>query len=336
LSERSFARINEMHVGSWKVEPVRVDDGGRVHGFVRVPTAKVLSIWAGGEKLFEVTDVDFAATQLVVALLPLPRVELQVQLRFEPERAVQPEVELAITDPSGHASDMSRIVARRTTGAFCGLPVPSQFAGRDCGLLVRCEGCAPYYGVVAIPADGTKATHDVVLSPPAFALRGVVVGPDGAPVPKASLQLVDTDGRWFLPPNLARRSAALDGTFAIADLPRRRVRLLVAADGCACRGLDVDAGAAEPLRIELRAPRKVKVRFPSQLDGAHVRVLDRDGRVVLDDRLSGTMAFGGGTFPFDDDAASIEVFDGASGQVTATGPITSEEKVALTPREAAK
>src|SRR6185503_174683 len=176
-----------------------------------------------------------------------------------------------------------------TNDAFCTLPVPSHFAGRTCGLVVKANGYVPSYTVVAVPAQAEGTWQEVTLSPPADTVRGVVVGPDGQPVPKAGLLLADAEGRWLLPPRLARRWTELDGTFTIADLPRRRVRLFVQADKLAPRAVELDTGETDVHRIELQEARSVSVTPPAGVEGVQFRVLDTVGRPLANARLQGTI-----------------------------------------------
>jgi hypothetical protein len=94
-------------------------------------------------------------------------VELQVRVRFDPPAGTPPQLELAVVDPAGLGQDEQALVARTTNDAFCMLPVPAHFAGRDCGLVVKANGYVPSYTVVAVPAQAEGAWQEVPLSPPA-------------------------------------------------------------------------------------------------------------------------------------------------------------------------
>ena len=328
LSERSYARRAEMQNGSWRVHRVRVDPDGHVRGAVSDPKAVVLAIWNGPEKLFEIPAFDFAATRVAVDMLPRTVVELQVRVRFDPPAATPPQLELAVVDPAGLGSDEQALVARTTNDAFCTLPVPAHFAGRDCGLVVKANGYVPSYTVVAVPAQAEGTWQEVTLSPPACTVRGVVVGPDGQPLPKVVLLLADAEGRWLLPPRLARRWTALDGTFTIADLPRRRVRLFVQADKLAPRAVEIDTGETDVHRIELQEARQVSVTPPAGVEGVQCRVLDTAGRPLVDDRLQGAIRYGA-QLTVGAEAATIEVFDASTGAKLGSGLVPADGKLVL-------
>jgi hypothetical protein len=154
LSERSYARRAEMQTrGSWRVHRVQVDPDGHVRGAVSDPKAVVLAIWNGPEKLFEMPAFDFAATRVAVDMVSRTTIELQVRVRFDPPAATPPQLELAVVDPAGMRNDETAVVSRTTNDAFCTLPVPSHFAGRDCGLVAKANGYVPSYTVVAVPAQ---------------------------------------------------------------------------------------------------------------------------------------------------------------------------------------
>ena len=328
LSERSYARRAEMESGSWRVFRVQVDPDGHVRGAVSDPKAVVLTIWHGPEKLFEVPAFDFAATRVAVDMVPRATVELQVRVRFDPPPANAPQLELAVVDPAGFGRDEQALVSRTTSDAFCMLPVPSHFAGRDCGLLVKANGYVPSYTVVAVPAQAAGTWQEVTLSPPACVVRGLVVGPDGQPVPKAGLLLADAEGRWLLPPRLARRASAVDGTFTIADLPRRRVRLFVWDEQHAPLAVEIDTGETGVHRIELQEARQVAVTPPAGVEGVQFRVLDNAGRPLADDRLSGTMRYGA-QLSVGAAAATIEAFDASTGAKVGSGLVPADGKLVL-------
>ncbi|HZN40171.1 MAG TPA: sigma-70 family RNA polymerase sigma factor [Planctomycetota bacterium] len=328
LSEHSYARRAEMQSASWLVHRVQVDPDGHVRGAVSDPKAVVLAIWHGPEKLFEVPAFDFAATRLAIEMLPRATIELQVRVRFDPPAATPPQLELAVVDPAGMGNDEQALVARTTNDAFCALPVPLHFAGRDCGLVVKAKGYVPSYTVVGVPAQAEGTWQEVTLSQPACTLRGVVVGPDGQPLPKASLLVADAEGRWLLPPRLARRWTGLDGTFTIADLPRRRVRLFAQADKFAPRAVEVDTGADEVHRIELQQAREVTWRSPAGVGGVQFRVLDTAGRPLVDDRLQGAMRYGA-QLTVGAEAATIEVFDASTGAMIGSGLVPADGKLVL-------
>jgi RNA polymerase sigma factor (sigma-70 family) len=332
LSPRAIARRNEGHVESWRVQPVRVDAEGRLHGFVRDPQANVLAVWNGSEKLFEVAGVDLTATRIVAELLPRPTVALQVRVRFDPPREPMPEVELALFDPAGIGGWRSTPVRSSTVRQpVATLPVPVHFAGRTCGLRASSAGCAPFQGVVAVPANEDSAWVEIVLSPADRTLKGVVVGADGEPVPRATVYVADAAGNGFLPLQAALREAAVDGTFAIPGLPKRAMRLFVEAQGHGARALAVDTGSEEPVRVELRAARAVSARVPKGAAAAQFRVLDANGLPLADDRIRGTMRYGGGQLELDAAATTVEAYDGQSGALLGTGAISAEGKAELAP-----
>jgi hypothetical protein len=193
---------------------------------------------------------------------------------------------------------------------------------------VKADGYVPSYTVVAVPKQAAGTWQEVTLSPPACTVRGVVVGPDGQPVLKAGLLLADADGRWLVPPRLARRWTALDGTFTIADLPRRRVRLFVQADQFAPHAVELDTGETGVHRIELQEARKVNVTPPAGVEGMQFRVLDNAGRPLADDRLTGTMRYGA-ALTVGAAAATIEAFDASTGANIGSGLVPADGKLVL-------
>jgi hypothetical protein len=223
-------------------------------------------------------------------------------------------------------TQLKPIVSRTTTGTFCVLPVPSHFANRDCGLLVKSDGYADSFAVVAVPELATGIWQEHVLSPGDRTVGGVVVGSEGRPVPHASLQIADVDGRWCLPPKNARRQAGVDGSFSFAGLPKRRLRIFASAsrEGLAGRSIEIDTGDAGPLRIELHPARTVGVSVPDNVEGSQFCVLDVQGRPFHDDRLSGTVRYGGGNLAVDPAAATIVLFDAVSGAEIGRGPVPAD------------
>ena len=123
---------------------------------------------------------------------------------------------------------------------------------------------------------------------------------------------------WLLPPRLARRWTDADGTFAIADLPRRRVRLFVEADRLAPRAVELDTSAGNAVRIELQQARKVTATPPPGVGGMQFRVLDVAGRPLVDDRLRGSIRYGA-ALTVGAEAATIEAFDATTGAKIGSG-----------------
>ncbi len=329
FSKDPYQRLEERMVASWESYRVQLSDDGHVRGFRAVENARVFSLWNGNEKVCEALDVEVGANRLVVAMLPRTTIALQVAITVEPLTSPAPSVRLAITDPSGFGRQVQAIVERTTTGPTCELPVPAHFAGTECGLLVECDGRAPFYTTVLVPARAEGIWRQVVLSPGAHSLRGTVVGPDNQPVANVRLQLADAQGRWFLPPKQARQVADLDGNFTFAGLPPQRARLLVEGTGFANRGFDVDTTDPTPVRLELRNGRQIRLRVPIELPAYQLVVRDGSGRVIADDRLSGTMRYGGVKREVDPDAAVIELFHGRTGTLVGRGEVSADGTVDL-------
>ncbi|MCA8949033.1 MAG: sigma-70 family RNA polymerase sigma factor [Planctomycetes bacterium] len=324
ISERPYQRREETIAETWASYRLQLDDDGHLRGFRSLEDAGVFSLWSGGEKLFEVLEVDVRADRLAAPMLERRTIALQVGITFAPNAPAPRDVHLAVTDPSGFATRLEPLVERDTTGQLCVLPVPAQFVGSECGLLAESAGCAPFFTVVPIPAQADGTWQQVVLSPGTGRLTGVVVGEDGKPLTNVRLQLADPDGHWFVPPALARRRGDLDGTFEFSGLPPRPARLLVSAPEHAARGFDVDPRRPERLRLELRRGRDVVIRTPAGTTAQCAVVRDGSGRPLQDDRLGGTKRYGELSVRADVEAETVEVFDGATGECVGAGRIPAD------------
>jgi hypothetical protein len=75
----------------------------------------------------------------------------------------------------------------------------------------------------------------------------------------------------------------------------------------------------------------VSVRVPAGAAAAQFRVLDAAARPLSDARLRGSTSCGGTTLALDPDAAMVEAYDAVSGALLGSGPVTTDNKVVLTP-----
>jgi len=331
LTESSFARRGELDVESWRVQWMEFESDGTVAGFVELPEARVLALWRGSEKVLEGTVPDFDATEVLATLTDRATVDLRVRVRFDPPADDAPEIRIGLTDPSGFGRNGTPIVERTTTEGESTLRVPAQFIGNRCGLEVMSEGHVPYSGRLTVPDGTSNVWHEVVLSPPARTVSGLVVDASGAPVADAQIVLVATDGEAFLPWRLTAKSTGIDGTFRIEGLPARPLLAMVSAPELAVECFEVDPASTEDLRLELREARTFDMRMPRSIGAGQLRIVDVNGRPQLDDRVSGTVRYGGAALLVNEDAATVELYDAASGALVARGDVPAAGELVLEP-----
>ena len=331
LTESSFARRGELDVERWRVQWMEFESDGTVTGFVQLPEARVLAVWRGSEKVLEGMVPDFDATEVLATLTDRATVALRVRVRFDPPATDAPSIGIRLTDPSGFGRDGTPILERTTTETESTLLVPAQFIGSQCGLSVACDGRVPYVGRLTVPDGTANVWHEVVLSPPAWTLSGMVVDTSGAAIADARITLVAPDGETFLPWRLTVKSTGIEGTFTIEGLPARPLLAMVSAPDLALDCFEIDPESTEDQRFVLREASKFDIRMPRSIGAGQLRVVDLDGRPQLDDRVSGTVRYGGASLPLGDQAASVELYDAASGALVARGDVPAAGALVLEP-----
>lgn len=146
-------------------------------------------------------------------------------------------------------------------------------------LEVWSEGCAPYVTERDFDAGGVHDLGEILLERGAR-LRGVVVGPDGAPIAGAQVLLgYEGDFEAFEP---ATRSGP-DGEFELTGVAERSSRLVVRATGFAPRAIDLslprDLLSPRPLQVALQTGATVEVVVDRAIAGvAGFVLIRRDGR----------------------------------------------------------
>ena len=141
------------------------------------------------------------------------------------------------------------------------------------------EGYAPFVAERDFEAGGVHDLGEVVLERGAR-LRGIVVGPDGAPIAGAQVLVGhESDFEAFEP---ATRSGP-DGAFELTGVTDRSSRLVVRASGFAPRAIDLalprDLLSPRPLQVGLQAGATIEVLVDAAVAGVAGFVqVRRDGR----------------------------------------------------------
>jgi hypothetical protein len=141
------------------------------------------------------------------------------------------------------------------------------------------EGFAPFVVERDFEPGGMHDLGEIVLERGAR-LRGVVAGPDGAPIAGAQVLIgYESDFELFEP---ATRTGA-DGSFELTGVAERSSRLVVRASGFAPRAIDLalprDLLSPRPLQVALQAGAVIEVVVDPTADVATGFVqVRRDGR----------------------------------------------------------
>ena len=329
MTDTSFARRGEMSAEYWRVQEMVLGEDGWVTGSISLPDARILSVWRGTEKLLEANVASLEDTLVVATRIESSATELRIRVVFNPPLAVDQPFVIELGDPSGMGEFKTPIIRRTTTLTDCVLDVPRQFIGNECGIRVSSKGRVAYSGRILIPEGAKSVWQEITLAPPTARIAGVVVDSAGVAIPEARLTVVGLDGRPFLPRELQSSKSGAQGEFELEGLPSREVRVLVDAKEHAGRGFDIDTGSATFLRLALQAAKAVRVRLPSSIAAGQIRVLDSQGRPIRDDRIVGSMSYGGARLRLDREASLVEVYDGETGELASSGAVDASGAVVL-------
>ena len=265
---------------------------GRVNGPIRNDQVAFLSLWHDQTRLAEVPLQNLKQEFVEVTLAALPMQTLRVLLTFDPHPAKPVRSEVRLDRPVGRLGGEFRTeVATTITGNEVSLSVPANELATSWWLSVEAEGYALLDQPLMWPAATPLLVHEVRLVLTTRTLHGVVVGSDGAVIEGAGVLVLAADGTFVGRSKNVRASTDRFGAFRIENLPERALRVLVDTNDDEMAAIDVPLDAAMPLRLVATEAPLLRVAGTDG-QGVQLRVLDRDGRTLVDDRLRGQLRHG--------------------------------------------
>jgi hypothetical protein len=330
LTRRSYHRLSELENDTYDRARLAFDGAtGLLEGAIAEPDTRFLSVWCGAHKLGETELESFAVRHIAIAFTHAATVNVDVIVRFDPPPQQPVAVKVTVADTTLSGTSVIPLAALETRAGHVSLPVPAAFAGRSCAVLVEAPGYVEHFAMVSVPDAGAAVWHEATLQPGGVKLRGRILGSRRRPPTTASVVAVNPDGSPLRLPAKAQSAARDDGLFALEDLPKKRVRLLVAAADHAAGAVEVDTAQTNEVDIELRLGRSVRVRFPRGVQ-TRLRLLDAADRPLWDDRLVGTTRHGNGLeLRIDEQAVTLEAYDAMTGTLMDRGAITAQGELRL-------
>jgi hypothetical protein len=316
FSRREHAVRTELELDSMPASPLAFDAAtGTVRGVVRDPAAKVLSAWQGARRLAAATLPEWRAQAEAVVPLRAARLEVEVEVTYEPEPSELPEVAVSLvvvhgdggSEVLGEARERGKRVVVHGDAAGAALVV------------ARAAGWTARAVRVDLAAGAPRQHAAVALRPATRTLGGVVLDPGGVPIAGAVVAAVPEQGE--LPVPEAKRAVTnAAGEFRLEGLDAGALRLYGMAPGLASTSVHVGAEATSA-RLELQRGRRIEVRDAER--GVHLRTYDVAGAMLSDDRALGVLRHGAAlSFVVDARAASIDAVTARGRVVSGPLPVT--------------
>ncbi len=300
-------------------------DTGSLRGAVIDTDARHLSVWDSGKRVGQAVLDDWHTKHILIELAPEPTVRLGARIHLDPTPRSAVEIEATLTD--GLRRSVPLATARGD--GLLHFDVPSHLSGHRCGLLIEADGYAEHFAMLEIPTAATEAWYTATLSPAEWTAHGQVLGPAGGPPTAATVTVLRADGTPLLRPERATVLPRDDGLFRFEGLPRAPVWVMVQADGCAAHGVEISADTTEPVTVELAASRELEIQCTASSKKQY-RILDAQGRPLLDDRWAGVYRFGHGThLDIGARAATVEVYDTVSGELLGSGAVPANDALEI-------
>ena len=265
---------------------------GRVKGPIRNDQVAFLSLWHDQTRLAEVPLQNLKQEFVEVTLAALPMQTLRVLLTFDIHPAKPVRSKVRLDRPVGRLGGEFRTeVATTITGNEVSLSVPANELATSWWLSVEAEGYALMDEPLTWPAATPLLVREVRLVRTTRTLHGVVVDAHGETIEGAGVLVLAADGTFVGRLKNVLTSTDRFGAFRIEGLPERALRVLVESDDGEMAVADVPIDAAMPLRLVATAAQLLAVTGTDG-QGALLRVLDREGRTLVDDRLRGAIRYG--------------------------------------------
>lgn len=273
-------------------------DTGLLEASVRDAEALVFSVWQGHERITAVRLLHHRVAELAIDFpSPKPATALGVEVSFANALEEAPDLDLQLGMMLGLGGYNFEPVTRvEGPQRRFELAVPGFLRGQACQLIVKAPGFATQILKPRIPIDGAPQDLWVTMLRAEHTLTGVVVDENEKPIRGIRLKISSAQGHAM---RTLRESIGVTderGEFRFTNLAEGSVRIFAAGPRFACTSVLTQVKRSEPLILRMLEGAEKRIEIaPAGEHGVMLRVLDRDGAPLLDDRIFGALHGGEST-----------------------------------------